>query len=497
MGESALFCPSISSIYARTLSRDPAKLRNGNLPKGIPSLSHLNFLDEENALFYYPCALYSVGHAAIDLDKSDIAEAMVQKRDRSKTIMIGDSGGYQVATGVLKWPWDNKKEQDDVRMSILKWLEHTSDWSMTLDFPFKALSNEKALAAGMDSEDKCLNGTIENLEFFIKNRTLGATKFLNVLQGRNAEEGDVWYDAVKTFSSKKKHGDRAFEGWAFGGISAVDFELILRRLVIMRDQGLLETTGWLHFLGSGKVHAAPAFTELQRQLRKYNPDMCVSYDAASPFVSVAHGQTYTNFNIDPKRIAIPMTSVVDNKFLTEEARNMMFMHQNSPVGQRLTNGDICVNLTDKHKSAWDGYSYVLLMAHSLYLHLKAIQTVNYMYNVPDESRPVKGRDVKRKHLPTEIFTMRDIIQTVFADDTADPYKVIEDNAAFLQSYMKVYSKRKGITKFGNMVNGGLFKAKESRGDAEVEEFDIDDTINGEVEDAFDNPEFAKLFEDGE
>jgi hypothetical protein len=52
---------------------------------------------------------------------------------------------------------------------------------------------------------------MENHKFFIKHRKEGATKFLNVLQGRNEEEGDIWWDACK---------DQPFESWAFSNVQA-------------------------------------------------------------------------------------------------------------------------------------------------------------------------------------------------------------------------------------------------------------------------------------
>ena len=40
-----------------------------------------------------------------------------------------------IATGVIKCDWKNFKTDDDLRNSILNWLEHTADYSMVLDVP--------------------------------------------------------------------------------------------------------------------------------------------------------------------------------------------------------------------------------------------------------------------------------------------------------------------------------------------------------------------------
>ena len=60
---------------------------------------------------------------------------MIQKRDREHSFILGDSGGFQIATGVIKCDWKNFKTDDDLRITILNWLEHTADYSMVLDVP--------------------------------------------------------------------------------------------------------------------------------------------------------------------------------------------------------------------------------------------------------------------------------------------------------------------------------------------------------------------------
>jgi hypothetical protein len=110
----ARFLPAISSIYTKFLSHDSAynsKVTEERIPECFPhGLESLNFLNEDKGLFTYKWALYSAGHAMLDTEKSDKSEAQVQKRDRSKVTLVGDSGGFQVAKGVLKFPWDQFKD---------------------------------------------------------------------------------------------------------------------------------------------------------------------------------------------------------------------------------------------------------------------------------------------------------------------------------------------------------------------------------------------------
>ena len=369
----AVFLPSISAIYTKIVSMIEYKLRD-KMPDGLP-LGHLdlNFLDPANNLFYYPTALYSAGHAILDPTESWSAERMVQQRDRKNTVIVGDSGGFQAATGVLKYPWHPKPKQtpeehgrdkDDVRLKLLRWLEATADYSMVLDWPTYALVKfgldpitGASLHPSLKNFGDCLRGSLENHEFFIKNRVEGATKFLNVLQGRNMEEGDIWWDAAK---------DLPFESWAFSNVQASNFSINLRRLIIMRDTNYLVGREWLHYLGNGKIKAGCALTTVQRSLRKYvDENLTVSFDAASPFVMTAKGQMYYGHELSHNSVGFKGGPIVDKKELKNNPQLLNdWIAENLPkkcipvrskIGDRVSLGDICVrgyDDLDYKKVAW-------------------------------------------------------------------------------------------------------------------------------------------------
>ena len=235
-------------------------------------------------------------------------------------------------------------------MKILRWLEQTADYSMVLDWPTFSMNSAGydpatglSLHPGLKTFEDCLNGTLENHKFFIKHRKPGATKFLNILQGVNVKEGDVWWDAVK---------DLPFEGWAFGGIQGHNFAINLRRLIIMRDGGYLEDRDWMHYLGNGKIRAVCALTTVQRNLRKYvNPRITLSCDAASPFLMSANGQAYHDYTISHNRLNFKSGSIMDDKGLKgspmtlntwlAEQNQYTIKHQ-SKIGDLITAADICV-----------------------------------------------------------------------------------------------------------------------------------------------------------
>ena len=71
----------------------------------------LDFPKDKDTYFHYPYGLYSAGHAHLDIDKSHADEPMIQERDRNTVkVILGDSGGFQIATGVMKLDWTNAKD---------------------------------------------------------------------------------------------------------------------------------------------------------------------------------------------------------------------------------------------------------------------------------------------------------------------------------------------------------------------------------------------------
>ena len=103
----AIFLPAISGFYATYIG----KQRNGGtyvdparMPLGISDMEMMNWLNAQKALFPYKWSLYSGGHANLDLTKPDMSEDMVRNRDPN-TLMLGDSGGFQIAKGLWEGEW--------------------------------------------------------------------------------------------------------------------------------------------------------------------------------------------------------------------------------------------------------------------------------------------------------------------------------------------------------------------------------------------------------
>ena len=375
----SVFLPSISTFYNNTVSkyreRGSEFVSDERMPKGMEhGIDGTDFLKTDGNTYYdYKWGLYSAGHAQLNLAKADNDDNMIQKRDRENTFILGDSGGFQIIKGVIQCNWDKFKTDDQLRTTILNWLEYTADYSMILDIPTMAASEPFKQKTGIKDFSQCLDYTLFNCDWFVKNRK-GNTKYMNVLQGRNKHEADVWYDAVKHLP---------FEGWAFGGNTKLDANIMLSHLIKMRDDKLLEKgeRDLLHFLGTSKLDWGVIFTAVKRALREHvNSDIEVMYDCASPFIATAMGQGYTQHVHRNDKFGYVMESAVDDKRL---AGSEIPFPWGSPIGERLTMGDLnwykpgMLNKNGKEgKTAWDSFSYHLLMSHNVYQHIESVQRAN-------------------------------------------------------------------------------------------------------------------------
>ncbi len=461
-GRWAKYLPAISGFYTTHLGKDLSD------PKFIPAervpekfdlgIQGLNFLDEKNSYYNYKFGLYSAGHAERNLSKCDAREPMIHARDREKTILIGDSGGFQIATGVIKLDWTTVMTPagDKLREEILRYLEHTADWSMTLDVPAFAALPPLSEKTGLTKFSDCLDVTEYNLHYFMKHRVPGKTKFLNVLSGSDNANSKEWYEAVKVFSQPdvvEAMGytrDRTLEGWAFAGINMKNMKTVLERLLNLRDDGLLENKDWIHFLGIGRLDWACYLTSIERVLKKHcNPNINISFDAASPFVAAGGYALSYNYNkFNPDQLTYAMGRGIDDKGLKGTKYAMPYQ---GPIMERLTTGDMCVmgpGDLNKHgkegKTSWDTTTYALVMAHNVYNHIHAVQETNRLADIDYATR--KGvdytdwfiqRDRKKMSnmsdfIPNSIIWFNDYVERLFDPANKDPYTMLEGvNTLFL------------------------------------------------------------------
>ena len=438
----AKFLPAISNFYNTFISKqrvtEGAHIPKDRIPKGFENdVEGLNFLNPEKGYFTYDVGLYSAGHACLDVEKAPDRDSMCVNRDRKFSTIVGDSGGYQIGKGVIKFDWQDFEgnKANKVRSDILNWLELTADWSMTLDIPTWASGPLNSSRTGLKSFEDCLKGTLYNNNYFQKNR-LGQTKFLNVLQGDDWNTACIWYDAVKNFE---------FEGWAMGGLNMCDLEVLLRRLIIMRDEKKLDKKNWIHVLGTSQLDWACFLTQIQRQLRKHvNPDVTISFDSASAFLSTANGLVYTHNLFTPKRWSYIMEKAPDDKRLKHSTIPFPFK---SAIGNRLNMGDVCwygpgdLNKNDKEgKTAWDSFSYCLMMAHNVYNHIRAVQIANDINDIEmvkhrpqvkhwRKTKDSDNTDQMSDFVPKNILYFNTFVEELF--ESEKPMELLDSASSFL------------------------------------------------------------------
>ena len=492
----AVYLPAISSFFSTYVAKQRVEefVPQDRIPKGFDrGIEGMNFLNEEAGYFTYKYGLYSAGHAQLDLQKSMVQESMIQQRDRGKTMILGDSGGYQIGKGVIKFDWQNfeGEEANKVREKILNWLELTADWSMMLDVPTWAADHIHSPKTGLKTFEDCLEKTQFNNKYFIENR-LGQTKFLNVLQGSDWDTAEKWYQGVKEFSDTAVYGDKAAEGWAMGGANMCKMPITLRRLITIKFDGMLEGKDWMHFLGTAQLDWSCFLTSIQRQVRKQiNPNFTISFDCASPFIATAHGLVYTNAQHTSKRWSVIMDKAPDNKALAER-HDIPFPFE-SEVGRRLTIADIChyapgmLNKIGKEgKTSWDSFAYALMMHHNVECHIKAVQRANALMDIetakhkPDwrHWRKVKDADKSDEFsewVPRNILYFDRFVEELFACATKEEaFAMIKDADSFLKD-LEGARLRGGVTNISN----SLFVEVDDSGDEE--EPWIDDREDNELD----------------
>jgi hypothetical protein len=486
----AVYLPAISSFYSTYVAKQRLEefVPADRIPKGFDrGIEGMNFLNEEQGYFTYKYALYSAGHAQLDLQKSMVQESMIQQRDRGNTMILGDSGGYQIGKGVLKFDWLNFEgaEANKTRQKILEWLELTADWSMMLDVPTWACDHIHSPKTGLKTFEDCLDKTRFNNDYFLNNR-LGQTKWLNVLQGGDWDTAEKWYQGVKEFSDPKgKYAGKEAEGWAMGGANMCKMPITLKRLMTLREDGLLEGKDWMHFLGTAQLDWSCYLTLIQRQIKKHiNENFTISFDCASPFIATAHGLVYTNAQHTNKRWSVIMDKAPDTKALSQ-AFDIPFPFE-SELGSRLSIGDICwykpgmLNKINKEgKTSWDSFSYALMMGHNVECHIKAVQRAQQLMDIecakhkPDWRQwGVEGKkEIEFSDwVPRKILYFATFIEELFATKTKDEAFALIENANQFLTSLEGARLQGGPVAYGNK---GLFDWGDAK-KVKEDEFDQQD-----------------------
>jgi hypothetical protein len=300
-----------------------------------------------------------------------------------------------------------------------------------------------AEASGIYSYEDAVKATKYNNDYWINNR-YGDTKILNVLQGGNHAEADHWYDLMKGYCDPKQYPDKHFNGWGMGGQNMCDVHLILRRLVHLIHDGLLEqgVHDWMHFLGTSKLEYACLLTDVQRAVRKYhNANFTISFDCASPFLATANGQIYTQLRTEDRgKWSYMMSPTADDKKYATDSRlfrdavlqdKIHDLFEDSPISSRMKISDVCIykpgdlnKIGKEGKTSWDSFSYALMMGHNVWHHIRAVQEANRRY----DAGQVPGMLVRETF---DRVYFRDLVDTIFQQrDRNRSLAIIDENSKF-------------------------------------------------------------------
>jgi hypothetical protein len=260
-----VYIPSFSGGFFGQMLKEDGYI--GNIPtrfydpKCPPELRHDSFLT--TAGHYYKQIDYS-NSIGLDLDINN-------------TLVFGDSGGYQIATGAIKW-------DISIRDKIFHWLENNSNVAINLDIP------PSKVWAGRDKE--CLEISLDNFKYFEKHQT-GKTKFVNVLQGNGIESRKNWYEQVKHFN---------FQGWAIGGTTSKYLDFFNSIYILLKNKEHLKKENYLiHFLGASTINEFAFYLQLQKSLNEVDSNIIITCDSSTPQRAVIWGTYYSEFNLKESR----------------------------------------------------------------------------------------------------------------------------------------------------------------------------------------------------
>lgn len=383
----AVYLPSLQQAYAAFPFRDAKSVREGALPAGL-ELKDLDFLNPASNLWHCKYVLYSAGQ----FNKAQIRMPdMVTERNKD-TVIIGDSGGYQIATGKMKdlRGWDKQAkdpiglerrwlENISIRDRILRWLDRYSNYAMTLDMPLFILKEDRSPFRNL-SADQLIDLSYENLKYFADNRgkaTGAKAKYLNVLQDAGEDTGERWYKRVKDFD---------FEGWAFGGDTKNGIEPLLKWVRRLLDDGKLHNkTEWLHVLMMSPPVNAVLLTELQRRLREIlGNSITVSYDSSSPFQTSGVSQKIAilpELTDDIKTWRIKSVKYLQHPKYTNKTDIRYLEDIKSPITKLVSINDFHAKHGSMETRFFDSLSQHLLTNHNIYVyHRLAITACDLVFD---------------------------------------------------------------------------------------------------------------------
>ena len=393
--DAIIFLPAVNTTYANIYDYkiDYKRRIHNNF-----DIKDLAFWTGDSKLWNHKFLLHSIGNYNIN----STMKGSLFNRPKNQFTFVGDSGGFQIGKGTLNGikgfsngmtaneavaAW---RENYSGKMWMIDWLNHYTDFAMTIDLPLWATTQ-----AGINSPfHKCspqqlLDMTIDNLKL-IDAESNRRTKWLNVIQGLDEDSIKFWWDGVKQYK---------FSGWAMAGATGYKGGLynVLYTVLMMRDEGAFEEhCEWVHYLGVSQAKWDVLLTAIQRQLRKQNPKIQLSCDSATAFSSGGARDEYAVSPILGKNISNWSTKYVRLKSLRIYANplNNTPVAFNSPISNNLLMHHLVINFDEIAGRRIDALTNMILVNHNIWTILDAgRRAVSDAFcsnnsNIPDELRRV-------------------------------------------------------------------------------------------------------------
>lgn len=250
-----IYYPAAGATTTGYLKAEDSELVGGvNRP-----LSPRFFNKNEEAYYHHPFVLFSAAH---HFSKFPNIRKELKIEDAVKVFV--DSGGYQLATGVVS----SKKYNSKI---ALDWSERNGDIFPILDHP---------VTPGCDPNER-LKISKDAAIFYSENRSVAGKQILNVVSGGNVDASRYWYDEIKEIK---------LDGWAHGGHRGV-LTPVIQTFLLLGSQGEFDSdiTVPYHIFGVSSQVAMVYAAVMQLEAERLGWNVIISYDSSSFQKMLAYG----------------------------------------------------------------------------------------------------------------------------------------------------------------------------------------------------------------
>ena len=299
-------------------------------------------------------------------------------------LVMGDSGGFQFASGALKW---DLKYRD----KIFNWLSVNTDVAMNLDLPPR-LKNEGKF-------QECLDISLDNFKYFQEKQD-GSTKFLNVVQGDDEHTYKHWYNQVKDFD---------FNGWGIGGAGGSLYRFMSGVYSLLQGKEHLNSRNeYFHILGISKISDFLMLNQLQKSLNEIGSNIVVTTDSSSPDRAVVFGSYYLNYNFKKATFQSINVPKYDETFKDQTFKYL-------PVSTEFDKEYLREALTWDDTIEWKGQCTMAIRLHNFMVFKEAIEKAEYYVYSHDY--------IKKQVLSNDMYELLESIDAMVKSDK--PREVFE------------------------------------------------------------------------